>query len=358
MKRFLIVLLLLILLAGLATPFVIKSFKDYSGTEESTTDVITEPSIETTDNAADESTTAETTTEEPTTFTPTPSIPEGNSGTILGTSSKGYDIIEVNGLTYINGILVVNKTYSVPAGYNPGALTAECKNAFREMQSAADELGLSLTVCSGFRSYETQKNLYNKYCEKDGKALADTYSARPGHSEHQTGLAIDVNSVKQSFKDTPEGKWLKENCHKYGFILRYPEDKQSVTGYSYEPWHIRYVGKTAAKDIYESGLCLEEYLGIKSVYANSYQEETTAKPVVPETTTKAPVQETTTKPLVQETTTKAPVQETTTVVQETTTAVQETTTAVQETTTVVQETTTVVETTAATEETTAADTPE
>lgn len=346
MKRFLIVLLLLILLAGIATPFIIKSFKDDSGTGDGTTDIITEPAPESTsETETDESTTAETTTEEPTTFTPTPSIPTGQTGTVVGTSSKGYDIIEVNGLTYVNGILIVNKTYTVPQSYNPGALTAECKKAFNEMKSAADELGLYLTVCSGFRSYETQKGLYEKYCKKDGKELADTYSARPGHSEHQTGLAIDVNSVKQSFANTPEGKWLKENCHKYGFILRYTEDKQSKTGYSYEPWHIRYVGKAAAKDIYESGLCLEEYLGISSQYTYDYEIETT-KPVVPETTTKAPVQETTTKAPVQETTTKpvaqetttAPVQETTTVAE--TTTVQETTTVVETTTEVVQETTT------------------
>ncbi len=268
MKRTLIVLLLLMLLAGLAYPFVSQSFKEYFGIVESTTNVITEPTVQSTTEAPTrESTTKqETTTEERTTFTPTPSFPDEQPGTILGTSAKGYDIIEVNGLTYVNGILVVNKTYSVPENYNPGGLTAECKAAFKKMQSAADELGLSLTVCSGYRSYKTQEGLYEKYCNKDGKELADTYSARPGHSEHQTGLAIDVNSVKQSFANTAEGKWLKENCHKYGFILRYPEDKQSVTGYSYEPWHIRYVGKTAAKAIHDSGLCLEEYLGISSEY--------------------------------------------------------------------------------------------
>ena len=113
MKRIIIVLLLLVVLAGLATPFVIKSFKDYSDTEEGTTAVITEPTLNGTDETtttAIESTTAETTTIETTTFTPTPDIPDANKGTILGKSSKGYDIIEVNGLTYINGILVVNKT--------------------------------------------------------------------------------------------------------------------------------------------------------------------------------------------------------------------------------------------------------
>ena len=337
MKRIIIVLLLVVV-AGLATSLIINAVKESSGSEESTTAETT--TVETTTEAPSaESTTAETTTEEPTTYAPTPEIPAGTKGTIIGKSSKGYDIIEVNGLTYVNGILVVNKTYSIPENYNPGALTSECKKAFKEMKAAADELGLDLEVLSGFRSYETQKNLYNKYCEKDGKALADTYSARPGHSEHQTGLAIDVNSVKQSFANTPEGKWLKENCHKYGFILRYTQDKQSKTGYSYEPWHIRYVGKAAAKDIYESGLCLEEYLGISSVYANSYEPEiTTTKPAVQETTTKAAVQETTTVAPVQETTTAAPVQETTTVTE--TTTLQETTTVVETTTEVVQETTT------------------
>ena len=95
------------------------------------------------------------------------------------------------------------------------------------------------------------------------QAEADTFSARPGTSEHQTGLAMDVGWIDDSYGDTPSGKWLAANCYKYGFIIRYPKNKESITGYKYEPWHIRYLGTDIAKDVYDSGLCLEEYLGVK-----------------------------------------------------------------------------------------------
>ena len=119
---------------------------------------------------------------------------------------------------------------------------------------------------SGFRSYYDQRYIYNGYVSRDGVAAADRYSARAGHSEHQSGMAIDVNSTSTSFKDTPEGIWLRDNCHLYGFIIRYPEGKEHITGYMYEPWHIRYVGVELATKIKESGLCLEEYFGITSAY--------------------------------------------------------------------------------------------
>ena len=96
---------------------------------------------------------------------------------------------------------------------------------------------------------------------------ADTYSARAGHSEHQTGLAFDLNSLEESFGETREGIWLREHCWEYGFIIRYPKGKESITGYMYEPWHVRYLGKSAAKSVFESGLCLEEYLNVTSAYA-------------------------------------------------------------------------------------------
>lgn len=168
--------------------------------------------------------------------------------------------------TYIGGILVVNKSYPLPRSYDPGGLTDECESAFYEMQAAAAEEGLDLYISSGFRSYELQSSLYQRYCDRDGQAAADTYSARPGHSEHQSGLAIDLNTITSDFAYTAEGKWVNEHCWEYGFILRYPADKVSVTGYMYEPWHIRYLGKETAKAVYDSGLCLEEYLGIDSVY--------------------------------------------------------------------------------------------
>lgn len=168
-------------------------------------------------------------------------------------------------LTYIDGILIANKTYALPPDYAPG-VNAEAEEAFYEMQSAAAELGLNLYISSGYRSYDYQAGLYQRYVDRSGKAEADRYSARPGHSEHQTGLAFDLNTISDEFKDTDEGKWVAEHCWEYGFIIRYPEDKESVTGYMYEPWHIRYLGRETAEAVYESGLCLEEYLGITSEY--------------------------------------------------------------------------------------------
>ncbi|MCM1329746.1 MAG: D-alanyl-D-alanine carboxypeptidase family protein [Ruminococcus sp.] len=169
------------------------------------------------------------------------------------------------GLTYFDGILVVNKTYALPADYAPG-VNAEAQAAFDEMQADAAIEGLNIYISSGFRSYDYQAGLYQRYVDKDGKAEADRYSARPGHSEHQTGLAFDLNSIDFSFADTAEGEWVSQNCYKYGFIIRYPADKEDVTGYMWEPWHIRYLGKETAKSVYDSGLCLEEYLGITSQY--------------------------------------------------------------------------------------------
>ncbi len=167
---------------------------------------------------------------------------------------------------YIDGILIVNKSYSLPKDYNPGGLTSECAQAFEELRMGAAEDGITIYLSSGFRSYETQNYLYNGYVYYYGQAVADTFSARPGHSEHQTGLAIDCNIISDAFIGTPEAIWLAEHCHEYGFIIRYPQGKESITGYKYEPWHIRYIGVENAQKIHESGLTLEEYFGIDSVY--------------------------------------------------------------------------------------------
>lgn len=172
-----------------------------------------------------------------------------------------------DGITYINGILIANKTYSIPSTYNPGDLTPETQAAFNEMKAAAAREGLSLKVCSGFRSYTYQKTLYDGYVARDGQAKADTFSARPGHSEHQTGLAADINIAGDEFLNTPEAAWLAANCWKYGFIIRYPKGQENRTGYKYEPWHVRYLGKENAKLVYDSGLCLEDYLCIASQYS-------------------------------------------------------------------------------------------
>ena len=186
----------------------------------------------------------------------------------VSSSAGGYKIETIDGVTYVDGVLVANKTYSLPASYCPGYLTTACDQAYDALKAGAAEAGYSLYISSGFRDYYTQEAIYNRYVANDGQAAADRYSARPGYSEHQTGLAIDLNGVSDSFGDTATGKWVAAHCHEYGFILRYPKGKEAQTGYMYEPWHIRYVGKDVAKKIYDSGLCLEEYYGITSEYQN------------------------------------------------------------------------------------------
>ena len=115
--------------------------------------------------------------------------------------------------------------------------------------------------------------LYDRYVERDGKQQADTYSARPGHSEHQTGLAVDLDDsgdcyLAACFGQTPSGRWIAAHAAEYGFVIRYPEGKQGVTGFMPEPWHLRYLGTGVATELYNSGLSLEEYLGITSQYAD------------------------------------------------------------------------------------------
>ncbi len=144
-------------------------------------------------------------------------------------------------------------------GYGGGQMEKVAAENFKELVKAAKIDGISIFNVSGYRSYNTQKNLYNGYVNRDGKAKADTYSARAGTSEHQTGLATDVNSVSTSFENTSAFKWLSKNAYKYGFILRYPKGKEFITGYMYEPWHYRYVGKDVAKIIYEKNITYEEY---------------------------------------------------------------------------------------------------
>lgn len=176
--------------------------------------------------------------------------------------------IEVrDGITYVNGILIANKTYSLPESFDPGLLK-DVQDAFSKMQQAAAADGIQLWICSGYRCYSYQKQLYDNYVSQDGKEAADRYSARPGHSEHQTGLAIDVNEPSSEFDNTPEAAWLAAHCNEYGFIIRYKPGKESSTGYMAESWHIRYLGDAdLCKKIEASGLSLEEYLGITSAYA-------------------------------------------------------------------------------------------
>ena len=167
--------------------------------------------------------------------------------------------------TLIRGILIANKTYALPSTYGTG-LTAETTAAFAEMKAAAAAQGLNLFIASGFRSYATQVGLYNKYAANDGVAEADRYSARAGHSEHQTGLTFDLNTITEAFGSTPAGIWVAEHGHEYGFIVRYPQGGEAITGYKWEPWHMRYLGVENATKVHNSGLTLEEYLGITSSY--------------------------------------------------------------------------------------------
>lgn len=165
----------------------------------------------------------------------------------------------INGVTYVGGILVVNKKYALPEDYGNG-LSDDLRAAIVKMR---EDSGYSMKIISGFRSFETQKRVFESWCAKDGVETASTYSARPGHSEHQTGLAADITSIEDDYALTDEAKWIGKNCYKYGLIVRYPEDKINVTGYIYEPWHLRYIGKSSAKLIHDSGLTLEEFLGIE-----------------------------------------------------------------------------------------------
>lgn len=171
--------------------------------------------------------------------------------------------------TVIKGILLANKHYPLPQNYAPGE-SKEARAAFEAMKKAAKKEGLDLHAFSTYRDFARQQVLYEGYVAKDGQQAADRYSARPGFSEHQTGLAFDIGEVGQeqhwasaSFGATAGGKWLKANAHKYGFILRYPEGAENLTGYMHESWHFRYVGAEAATEIFKKGLTLEQYLGVQ-----------------------------------------------------------------------------------------------
>lgn len=150
--------------------------------------------------------------------------------------------------------------------FNPeGLFLRHCARiAFERMCESALLEGISLRAVSAFRSYSYQHEVYFRYLTSD-KTLEDyqiqrdKVSARAGHSEHQTGLAVDINDLEESFEKSQEGKWLASNAYKYGFILRYPKGKEAITGYSYEPWHYRYLGKRLAYQVYRSGLTYDEY---------------------------------------------------------------------------------------------------
>jgi len=193
------------------------------------------------------------------------------------------------------GILILaNKTHALGSDYWPDDLVTVDRyvqgvgnndthklrkvaaEALNKMLDAAEAEGLEIRLRTGFRSYEYQTSLYKSYVEKNGKEAADTFSARPGYSEHQTGLCCDLGGKTENFAlsydfgKTDEGQWVAEHAHEFGFIIRYTDGKTidgvkqpgEITGYVFEPWHVRYVGEENAAKIYEQGITLEEYLGL------------------------------------------------------------------------------------------------
>ena len=181
-------------------------------------------------------------------------------------------------------LIIANKKHKLPDGYVPSDLVSltvttaygdvqlkqEAADAIAEMFAAANNEGIYPVVTTAYRSEDFQSQLYYGYVEKDGQEAADTYSSRPGYSDHQTGLAADIScdeigyELDTSFEDTAEGQWLARHAHEYGFVMRYPQGKQDVTGYTYEPWHFRYIGVQNATDVYETDVdeSIEEYYGI------------------------------------------------------------------------------------------------
>lgn len=181
---------------------------------------------------------------------------------------------------------IVNKKRHLPLDYEPSGLTTpdvplatedspkenmlrgEAARAAENLFKQAKASGYNMILASGYRSSSLQAFYYNQYVSRDGQEAADKYSARPGTSEHQTGLAFDIARKDRKcyldicFADLVEGKWVAQNAYKYGFILRYQKGKENITGYQYEPWHFRYVGVDLAKKIHDSGKTLEEYFGL------------------------------------------------------------------------------------------------
>ena len=183
-------------------------------------------------------------------------------------------------------IIIVNKKHGLSKDYNPGE-NPTAKAAFVRLRDDMINQGLNVgRSYSGFRSYDYQKTLYDNYVSRDGQAAADRYSARPGFSEHQTGLVFDLTDKSGNLlEDSRASQWLKDNAHNYGFIVRFQAGKEASTGYMPEAWHIRYVGKEA-KDIHDSGLSLEEYFGIEGGdYAASSKPATTGAINLPATGT-------------------------------------------------------------------------
>ena len=188
-------------------------------------------------------------------------VPQATESQVTGKLTNNGSYYSVRGK--YDDIIIVNKKHGLSKDYNPGE-NPTAKAAFVRLRDDMINQGLNVgRSYSGFRSYDYQKTLYDNYVSRDGQAAADRYSARPGYSEHQTGLVFDLTDKSGNLlEDSRASQWLKDNAHNYGFIVRFQAGKEASTGYMPEAWHIRYVGKEA-KDIHDSGLSLEEYFGIE-----------------------------------------------------------------------------------------------
>jgi zinc D-Ala-D-Ala carboxypeptidase len=180
--------------------------------------------------------------------------------------------------------VIVNKGRKLPSDYVPSDLVTlevrsrsadiklrkDASQALNELFSSAAADNVSLLAVSAYRSYSYQAAIYKNYVASQGQAATDATSARPGHSEHQTGLAIDIGAVnrrcelEECFGQTSEGRWLAANAHNHGFIIRYPQHKRQLTGYSYEPWHLRFVGKDLAAELQKTALVMEQFFGLET----------------------------------------------------------------------------------------------
>jgi D-alanyl-D-alanine carboxypeptidase len=231
-----------------------------------------------TQGAVDKESSKTTTSQAATTNQPTET--SSNTATTNNDAVNKEEVTTGNSSTD-NITFLVNKNHSISAGYVPDDLVtvdlpstrdtqlrAVAAEALTKLFNAASSSGIELYCCSGYRSYETQSELYDWNVNTYGVDGAELVSARPGMSEHQLGLAMDLTSAAvgfdllESFGTTKEGQYVKNNAYKYGFIIRYPEGKTEITGYAYEPWHIRYVGIDVATDIYNSGKTMEEYYNV------------------------------------------------------------------------------------------------
>lgn len=199
-------------------------------------------------------------------------------GTIRWAKGKGTTVSRDIDRSSSASVIVNKKRALNPRTYVPGPLTnvgggVQLRNdaaaAYQRMSRDAANQGVTLVPVSGYRSYNTQNGLYWNYVNMYGQATADTISARPGFSEHQTGLAVDVGApggvcgLQACFGTTPQGRWVAANAHKHGYVVRYPNGYTGTTGYAYEPWHLRYVGTTTAKSVKSNGFStLESYMGL------------------------------------------------------------------------------------------------